>query len=559
VAPHSSVAAVRLTAALLILALCLFISPTAWAHAVLLETRPEDGTRFEVPPREAWLRFNEPVIPVAVRVLGTGGAVVSAPDAVSGDGETIRIALPDDLPKGSYIISYRATSADGHPVAGSIVFGIGTAPATAPVASPIPDRAGVAAVALRAIHYAALLATAGGGLFIVLVLGRGSPVRERLTPALCLSSAVAAVAAVSGIGLAGATLQGAAVDSLLTAGVWQIGLATSVGLAGLIALGSLLASMTGLALRGGTGTTALILGALLASASLATTGHAATAPPQWLSRLVVFIHGLMGAYWVGALWPLLVVLRTTPATESVRIVRRFSRLAVSGVVALVLAGVILSILQLGSLDAMVTTFYGWVWLTKVILVIALLTLAAINRQRLTPALAEGGPGARRRLERSIRAEIVVVAGIILATASFGLTPPPRALVVQDAAVEAHHHEHGSDTGEASEEAHGYATVVTVGDRTAIIEIDPAHPGRNQVKAHLTGPDSSVLTPLEATIELALPDAGIEPISRPLSISAQGSVIGDLDLPLAGRWTLALSVLVSDFERVTFRTELIIQE
>jgi hypothetical protein len=59
--------------------------------------------------------------------------------------------------------------------------------------------------------------------------------------------------------------------------------------------------------------------------------------------------------------------------------------------------------------------------------------------------------------------------------------------------------------------------------------------------------------------VALPDAGVEPISRPLSVSAQGSVIGDLDLSLAGRWTLALSVLVSDFERVTFRTELIVQE
>jgi copper transport protein len=137
--------------------------------------------------------------------------------------------------------------------------------------------------------------------------------------------------------------------------------------------------------------------------------------------------------------------------------------------------------------------------------------------------------------------------------------PETALLVQENAVEAHHHEHGSDTAETSEEAHGHATIVIVGDRTAVIEIDPAHRGRNQIKAHLSGLGSSVLTPLEATIDVALPDAGVEPISRPLSVSAQGSVIGDLDLSLAGRWTLALSVLVSDFERVTFRTELIVQE
>jgi hypothetical protein len=59
--------------------------------------------------------------------------------------------------------------------------------------------------------------------------------------------------------------------------------------------------------------------------------------------------------------------------------------------------------------------------------------------------------------------------------------PKTALLVQENAVEAHHHEHGSDTAETSEEAHGHATIVIVGDRTAVIEIDPAHRGRNQIK------------------------------------------------------------------------------
>ena len=113
--------------------------------------------------------------------------------------------------------------------------------------------------------------------------------------------------------------------------------------------------------------------------------------------------------------------------------------------------------------------------------------------------------------------------------------------------------------EAQEGAHGYATVVTAGERTAIIEIDPAHLGRNQVKAHLTGAGGSVLTPLEVTIDLAHPEARVEPISRTLSVSAQGTATGDVDLPLAGHWTLALNVLVNDFEKVVFRTEFVVQE
>ena len=88
-APSLLVAAARLIAApLLALALCIFIAPVVWAHAVLLETSPEDGVHLDVAPREAWLRFNEPVNPVAVRVLDAGGEAVTAPNAIASDGET---------------------------------------------------------------------------------------------------------------------------------------------------------------------------------------------------------------------------------------------------------------------------------------------------------------------------------------------------------------------------------------------------------------------------------------------------------------------------------------
>jgi copper transport protein len=544
---------------LLALALCISFVPAAWAHAVVLETSPQDRERLDAPPREAWLRFNEPVNPVAVRVLDAGGVVVTAPETVRAEDEILRIALPDDLQEGSYILSYRVTSADGHPVAGSIVFGVGTTAGAAAADPMVSNVAAIVAVAVRALHYVTLLVTAGGGLFIILVLGQRNPLGGRLTPALCLGAAVAALTAVVGIGLAGANLQGASLGSLLEAAPWQTGLATSIGFAGLVALASLLASMMGLALKGRSGSVALVLGTLLASVSLAVTGHAATAPPRWLSQPLVFVHGLMAIYWVGALWPLIVVLRTAPAAETIRVVQQFSRLAIASVIVLVIAGTVLSILQFGSLDAVATTAYGWVWLAKMMLVLVLLALAVINRQRLTPALSEGSPAAGRRLARSIRAELVMVAGITLATASFALTPPPRALLVQEDAREDHHHGHDSEATGGHEQVAGYAAVVTVGERAAVIQIDPAQPGRNQVKAYLTGPSNDVLAPLEATIELAHPDAGIEPISRSLSVSAQGTITGDVDLLLAGRWTLVLNVLVTDFERVVFRTELIVQE
>ena len=80
-----------------------------------------------------------------------------------------------------------------------------------------------------------------------------------------------------------------------------------------------------------------------------------------------------------------------------------------------------------------------------------------------------------------------------------------------------------------------------------------------MKAQLTGPGNRALAPLEVTIDLAHPEARVEPISRTLSVSAQGTATGEVDLPLAGHWTLALNVLVSDFEKAVFRTEFIVQE
>ena len=68
-------------------------------------------------PKTVQLRFNEPVTPAVIRLIDAEGrarddATVRAID------ETIIITLPDDLPRGTQVVSYRVISADGHPVGG---------------------------------------------------------------------------------------------------------------------------------------------------------------------------------------------------------------------------------------------------------------------------------------------------------------------------------------------------------------------------------------------------------------------------------------------------------
>ncbi|HET6520923.1 MAG TPA: copper resistance CopC family protein, partial [Geminicoccaceae bacterium] len=185
----------------------------ALAHAVVVETVPADGAVLDAPPGTVVIRFSEPVTPIAVRVLDGAGRAMTAPEAATARDREVRIALPPDLPRGSYIASYRVTSLDSHPIGGSIVFAVGAPSATGPTdrAGEADDDAGwrAALLAARLVLYAGLLGGAGGVLCRLLVRppaadGAGAP--GRATAGL---AAAGAVAALLSIGLEGGLLTGA--------------------------------------------------------------------------------------------------------------------------------------------------------------------------------------------------------------------------------------------------------------------------------------------------------------------------------------------------------------
>ena len=98
---------------------------------------------------------------------------------------------------------------------------------------------------------------------------------------------------------------GLPLGAIATPAIWSSALATSLAPSLLIAAAALAAAM--LALRTTSVTAARTLSAVAMVAtglSLAVTGHAATAPPQWLTRTAMFVHGVGVAFWVGALLPL---------------------------------------------------------------------------------------------------------------------------------------------------------------------------------------------------------------------------------------------------------------
>jgi len=201
---------------------------------------------------------------------------------------------------------------------------------------------------------------------------------------------------------------------------------------------------------------------------------------------------------------------------------------------LVLTGLALAIIQLERFDALVGTKYGIILSIKVALVIVLLCLAALNRFRLTPALAHG-PSNTRPLLRSILLECVVVVGILAMVAGWRFTPPPRALVAAVVTPLALH--------------------IHAENAMFQILISPGATGANSFVLKLMAGDGSPLTAQEATLTLSLPRRSIEPMERKAVLGADGYwSLRDVPIPYPGRWHVQVDALITDFQKISLGDE-----
>lgn len=528
----------------------------ALGHAVLLETRPAADSIAEPGLATIVLRFNEPVQPVVVRLLDAAGDEPADMNVRAVD-HRVEIELPQPLAEGGYLVSWRVVSADAHPVGGSFRFAVGTWPA-AWQDTEHEDRAhrnpavwqGLM-ILTRTVFLLALLAAAGGVWFLVL-FGRVAPALDgvlvRRAAGLALLAAIAAVLLIplQGVRLLAPEL-GQLGDTAVLAELWRIGLdSTLARTAGVAALAMLVVAVI-LRWRRNWAATATLIGVV----SLALTGHAASAEPRWLTMPVLALHACAVAFWFGALGSLLTVVHRRPAAEAAAVLQRFSRFALGIVALLVAAGITLVVVQVATPVALIATGYGGLLAGKLLLVAGVLLIAWRNRRRLTPALAAGEPNTASQLIRNIRIEIGAIAAIVLITMLMGLFTPPRALTDHHHHVHDDHHHH-ADHRHASTGLS--ASAVSRGHR-AVIELTPGRVGHNELTVRFTGPQGEPVEPLEAGVRFALPERGIEPVSRPLEAGQENYRWTGSDIALPGRWRVRIDALLSEFDKAIFEVEL----
>ena len=514
----------RLLAALATLLFLVGIPTRAMAHAALISVEPASGSILASAPKELELRFNEAVTPGAIQLIdGAGRARDDARVTTSGEG--ISVAMPPDLPQGTAVVSYRVISQDGHPVAGSVIFSVGAPTATRPPAN--------ADGLLNALIWLSRI-----GLYLGLFIGVGGVFFGRWIAWSMTGMGVARVALRIGIPRARISLRGLGPDLLCQ----QLAVGGAVGAVGgwlllhagpalLVAIMAMLLALLALS-RAWYGRVFAAIAFAGVGLSLAMTGHAATASPEWLTRPAVFLHGLAIAFWIGALAPL-AVLVSKPMPAALPLLNRFSRIAMPVVAALALTGLMLAIIQLQKPVALIETTYGLILSVKLVLVVFLLALAVLNRYRWTPALAKDR-GAASALKRSILLECGAALGIFAVVAGWRFTPPPRT-IVPETPLAIHIH---SDKAMFQ------------------VLVSPGKAGVDDFVLQLMTGEATPLKAKEATLTLSLPERRIEPMERNAELGPDGYWhVRKVELPFAGRWHVRIDALVTDFEKITLEDDL----
>lgn len=98
----------------------------ASAHDELLAASPADGQVLEAAPAVIELEFSNDIIEMgsAIVVVDAAGERLAVGEPVIA-GRTVTATLPADVTDGEYQVRWRVVSADGHPIEGTVDFGVG--------------------------------------------------------------------------------------------------------------------------------------------------------------------------------------------------------------------------------------------------------------------------------------------------------------------------------------------------------------------------------------------------------------------------------------------------
>ncbi len=430
---------------ILLIGMLLVAAAPAEAHAELLRAEPRQNARVDDPPALFVLSFSEELEPrhAQVQVRDADGTDRATGLEIVGE-ERRRIEVEtQELEQGVYTVRWDVLSAvDGHTTSGAYLVAVGM---DIPAGTELPESEQVADIRFwetlaRAIAFGGASLIAGIPTYLVyrfrFVPIKGwthVPVTHRVTREAFLMR----------VGAMGGIVSAAAVIAMI------IGLASRIGedpvsavatttngtvlalRAALLLIAAALAFQSARPGRRRLPWTGASLGFALAALLVTSLSAHAASTDNGITTLNVamdFLHHAAAAAWISGVMALLFTLPRIEDTRTAGIlVRDFSPFAVGAVVLLVATGIYASLIHLDDPFTLGIPGSGWEWAlwAKIALVIPLIALGAYNRYRLQPRLLAGVESPTiPRIKRSVRAEVVLMAIVLLATGAITHATPP---------------------------------------------------------------------------------------------------------------------------------------
>ncbi|MGH9872293.1 MAG: copper resistance CopC/CopD family protein [Pyrinomonadaceae bacterium] len=408
-----------------------FLSGAALAHAKLERSEPKNNSTLEQAPKFVELWFSEELEAGlnTIEVKDQAGKRVDRGEVVLTEGNKKAQVELEELSPGIYTVTWKALSADQHTMRGNFTFTVVApnalqTPASSPMAGHPQEQMSMSEVEssgdriswgqslVRWLTYLAMMLLFGGFAFRSLVL---APALRRALDADDRTQAVTAgtrrivkvlwvaIVLLFATSILALVMQAADVfdksfgESLSTDVLAQL-LKTGYGASWILQVGSFLVIAFILILLSNrikrnpeAESSALWWAGLLAGAALLVapswTGHAMLSVKHFrLAVITDWLHLLAGGCWVGGLfylvltWPKLIPTISTQLRTKVlhHLIRSFTRIAMPSVVLLVLAGLYNTWAHVPGLRAFWVTLYGQVLSVKLLLVLFMLLLGAIN-------------------------------------------------------------------------------------------------------------------------------------------------------------------------------------
>lgn len=449
---------------LLVSCLCSALPLPATAHAALESSSPESGAILADPPVAIEARFTEPLERSYSRMAlyDRNGVEIEGTSLAAGEDEfTMVLTVPPDLPTGPYSVLWRTLSeADGHTAQNFFTFTIGTSSDIAAVAIPgsgnaedaapqwaktLSRWAALAGIALLIAAWPVWSTVVRPALDPVRLAGPGIARRMRrfvkIATVLAVAGSIVALI-VQSLSIPDGTLLDRIISTLGQTRYGQLWL-VRLGLIAVLAIALAACGWWFTRRRQAEGIAAWIAAAAMPFPFSLTAHASAQQAGRTFAVVADAVHLAAASVWIGGLAILFSVVLPglRPMTRENRrrvlaiVVPRFSVLALIAVAVLGITGFYAGWLHVGNLAALTGTGYGRALIVKLVLLVIVLLIAAINLMVISRRLSRSGAGDRapvwsRHLRWTVGGELVLALLILVAVGQITSLQPARDVMIE---------------------------------------------------------------------------------------------------------------------------------